>query len=524
MKICFAFCVLFLIHVDSKAQHKKKNQDKIDSLKQDLLSASGKNRLTFINELNLAYRDSSYDVALGYANDYYKLALTFGDSVCIVKGGRMIAYTLMDLSKNEEAVNLLVKALGIAKRNGEKLPELKSQVKFILNNVGLAFTMLDKYDVALDYHYQSLAIREEEGDKRSIRTALNNIGLVFYNMKDYDGAIQNYLKAVEISKALNDLSGQETVFINLGLAYDKIGKSKETIKFINMAFEICGQSCNENVMKEGFEGLGIANYSLGKFEEAKANLSKSLKIARMQNDNRFVCENLIGLGKIESSLNNGQVSLNYFKDALSLATKYKMPDYQISLYEEFSGIYKKRNDFKRAFFCQERYSQLKDSIYNNTSIKNLTKTQTDYAERENVKTIRAKDQILLLKEELISKQKLQTILMGSVVILLLLLTGILYKIYRDKLLINIKLDQKIKERTEELRNSNSHMIQVNELQQSLLQKMGSEGQSIVSGIKGLCHLAQLGTTENMVKESLKKVDENANKLSLLFQKTVNDFD
>src|SRR5258705_10057565 len=127
----------------------------------------------------------------------------------------------MDLGRNEDAVGCLIEALGIARRNQKNDENLKGQLKFILNNAGLAYTYLGNYDKALDYHYQSLLIREEEGDKKSIRNALNNIGLVFYHLKDDDKAIQHYLRAVEISKELEDFTGQERLYINLGLSYNR---------------------------------------------------------------------------------------------------------------------------------------------------------------------------------------------------------------------------------------------------------------------------------------------------------------
>jgi tetratricopeptide (TPR) repeat protein len=173
-----ALCFLFLIQVESNAQQGKNKQNRIDSLKRQLLSTAGKDRLAIISELNLAFRDSLYEVALEYASEYYKLAFTLGDSIGTVNAGRMRAYFLVSLGKNEEAVQVLTMILGTARRNQQKYPELNNQLKFTLNNMGLAYLYLGNYDKALDFHYQSLKMREEEGDKTAIRNSYNNIGLV----------------------------------------------------------------------------------------------------------------------------------------------------------------------------------------------------------------------------------------------------------------------------------------------------------------------------------------------------------
>jgi hypothetical protein len=88
----------------------------------------------------------------------------------------------------------------------------------------------------------------------------------------------------------------------------------------------------------------------------------------------------------------------------------------------------------------------------------LGKIQTDFEERKNVKANNAKDQVLLLNGELIQKQKLQTILIAMISALSLFLAGILYKFYWHKLQINIKLDQKVKAPTEELRHNSSNLM------------------------------------------------------------------
>jgi len=252
--------------------------------------------------------------------------------------------------------------------------------------------------------------------------------------------------------------------------------------------------------------------------KAKAKFLASLEISKKQEDTRFMCENLSSLGQIEIALGNEALGISQLKYSLQLAEPRKLTKTRLFVYEELSKVYKKQKDLKNSLFFLERYNQLKDSVYSSALIKNLAKIQSDFAERENIKTIKSKEQILLLNEELIKKQKLQTILIASVAALLLILTGVIYKFYRGKLLISIKLDQKVKERTEELRQNNNRLVQANEVQQSLLQKIGRDGQSIISGIKGLCHMAQLESEDHRVKEYFQKVDENANKLLGLYSK------
>lgn len=512
-ELFFLFCISFGFQAAAQ------KMQKLDSIKRNLKTVFGKKRLQTLNELHMAYRLTQFDSALHYANLHYDLAQSLADSFEIVQGGRMRAYSLMDLGRNEEAAKVFIKILGIAKRNQKKYPDLKKQIKLILNNAGLANMYLGNYDKALDLHYQSLTVREEEGDQKAIRTALNNIGLVFFNLKDYDRSIQYYLKAIKISEELKDFANQERVYINLGLAHNQLGKFNEAIDFFSEGFKICKDNCDDNIIKEGLEGLGYAYQGNRQFKRAKDNFLKSLTISRRQNDSRYSSENLFSLGRIEIELRNEKQGLAYLNEAESLVEAANLAEGKLSIYKELANYYGQRKDYKKSLLYQIKYTQFKDSIYGDKLIKNLTKVQTNYDQRENLRTIAEKNQILFLKEELLEKQKLQTLLVGFVGILLLLLIGVLYKVYRDKLLINIKLDQKVKERTTELREVNINLTRAYELRESVFQKVAHDTQNIVSAIQGLCHTAQLDLTDEKAREYMQRVEVNAGKLLSVFSRS-----
>jgi tetratricopeptide (TPR) repeat protein len=520
----FVFVALLFSTAQLSAQVKvvqPESTNMIDSMKRVLQLQFGKDRLATLRSLHMNFRNTDNEIALNYANQYYSLALSQADSVLIVQGGRMRTYSLINLSKYQEALPILLKTLATAKRLGEKDEEVKNQIKFLINNIGLVYTYLGQYDKALEFQFQSLTIREEEGDKKSIRNALNNVGIIFLNLGDNERAIQYYLKAVEICKELDDFTDQEQLFNNLGLSYCNLGKFDAAIKSFEEEFKICNSKCSDNTVKEVLEGLGFAYEGNHQMEMAKSSFLKSLEIAKRQNDKRYSSENLFHIGLIEVKTGNNEKGIAYLKEAEGLAESINLVEIRMRIYESLENVYGGRRDYRSSLIYANKYIHVKDSIYTSVMIKNLTRIQTDYAERENVKTIRAKDQILLLKEELISKQKLQTILMGSVAILLLLLTGILYKIYRDKLLINIKLDKKVRERTEELRQNNSNLNHAYVEQQSLLQKIQRDGQGIISIFNGLSHTAKLDITDERVKEYFQKVEANTDKLVYLFSRIQN---
>ncbi len=137
--------------------------NKVDSLK-SLLS----NQREEVNEqslelvLNLAYEliDVDNDQALLYAQRAWDMSSELKDSLRMVKAGRYEGLILRKLDKMNEAIDILSSVLEISKRNG-----FKAEKKYLLNSLAIGYTFKADYDKALDYHFQSLIVREAEGDK-----------------------------------------------------------------------------------------------------------------------------------------------------------------------------------------------------------------------------------------------------------------------------------------------------------------------------------------------------------------------
>lgn len=479
-------------------------EKKVDSLKSKLISSTDLEKFEILNALFKEYNQVDYQVALNYATEFDNLARKVGDSVKIVEGGRKIAYSLMDLGKNDEAIEELLKILAMAERNKDRYPEIKRQIKFILNNAGIAYDFLGNYDKALEYHFKSLLIREEEGDKKSIGTALNNLGLVFYHLKDHKKAIEYYQRAIETKQEIGDINDLDRIIINLGLCYNRIGEYKIAIDRFNQGFSVCGGNCSENIKREGQFGLGVAYFRNGDFDRAEEHLLMSLKISKTQNNVLYQINNLQQLSLVESAKGNEENALSYLNEALVLAEGSDFVEPLIQLYDQLAKIYSKEHNYERTAYYLGRYTKLKDSIYSDELIKNLARVQTNYAERENIKTISEQNDIIALKDQVLGKQRTITVL--AMVIALLLLGFTYFAIQSDRTYSaklkrhNEELEQRVLERTKELQKSNEKLLKAQHDLNNFLYKTSHDIRGPVATLKGLYNLI---TTKQNEPEELK---------------------
>jgi signal transduction histidine kinase len=529
--------VLSLVGLFSPILCPSQSTSKIDSLRL-LLKSSGIDSVRFriLNELFKQTNKINYEEALGYATSAYQLAKSMGDTVRIVEGGRMMAYSLDDLGRGAEAVAILNSTIHIAQRNQNRYPKLKLALKFLYNNAGIAYMYLGKYDSSLSYHFKSLDIRENEMDKLGIGRAQNNIGLVYYKLKNYERALDYYQQSLETRRELKDSEGVYLVLTNLGLCYNELGDHKKAIESFNDALSICKSNCSETFLKEANIGLGRAYHSAKEYEKSRNYFLISLELARKLNDTRYVIENLINLGNNEVSLNNLDISLEYLNEAKTLSKESNFTELKINIYKELSKTYNALDDFKNAAISQNEYIKLKDSIYSGALIQNLARVQTNYEQRENIKTIRLNAENIKLKDEQLQRQRLQYFFIVLVTLLIIVLAMVLLwanrkqhinnaalseakRVIEDQnkqlTVTNEELDHRVQEKTQDLFDTNETLIQVNDELDNFVYRTSHDLRGPLVTLKGVCNVAMLDVKDELAKDYLKRLDLTAAKLNAI---------
>jgi hypothetical protein len=137
----------------------------IDSLELLLQRSTGSNKIDLLYSLAYEFIDVNNPVALEYAELGLKLATDRGDSLRMVRTGRLEASALRRLEKIDSSILVSEQILAIARRN-----HFVDEIKMLLNPLAVAYTYNAEYDKALDLHFESLIARERDQDK--FRSAL----------------------------------------------------------------------------------------------------------------------------------------------------------------------------------------------------------------------------------------------------------------------------------------------------------------------------------------------------------------
>ena len=486
------------------------NAQRIDSLKSILGSSSGLTRYDILFELAYEYSDVNDSISLIYADELYSLALKKGDTSWIVKAGRIKSGELRRLERLEEAIRIAKDVLQIARRNNST-----TEIKLLLNSLALSHTLMAEYDKALKYNFESLIIRESEGNKSDISIALNNIGLIYYKLTDYSKSIDYYKRSLELKKAANDPHDLGRLLINIGLCYNYLGKYLEAKKYFNDGLLVCKDECSDQIKLESQNGLGVSYYGMANYKAALVHFQYSFDVAKKIGNARYQAENLVNLAKIYILNKDFELASKLLADAETLSSEKGYNILLIQTYEGFSELYKQTNDYKNAALYQEKYISLKDSIYNDDLIKNLASVQTEYVERENIKTIAEKDEVLKLNEEIINRQQQQYIFIFAITLLILGLAialmwaGMLQR-KANRLLADSRanLAKKVDERTAEL-------LRVNKELDHFIYKTSHDIRGPLATFKGLCLIALTDVKDPIGLDLVHKLDLTADKMNTI---------
>lgn len=144
---------------------------------------------------------------------------------------------LEQMGRNEEAAELLQKALGIV----EKLEESRMEQATTLTNLAMVCFKMDKADEAAAALQKALEIFEKEGGGTDAHysAALAGVGEAYYRMGDYAASLASYEKALlEVKKHFGENQSYAVLCENCAAVCDCLKEGEKAQKYREQAQDI----------------------------------------------------------------------------------------------------------------------------------------------------------------------------------------------------------------------------------------------------------------------------------------------
>ena len=202
-----------------------------------------------------------------------------------------------------------VKALEYYNRSLQKYREADNVqgVTSVLCGIGNVFHHQHRYKRALEYYEELLDNSRKSNNKRYIGVALGNIANVHHSLgDDYNITLDYHFKSLAIAQETGDREEISRAMGNIGQVYDEQGLHKKALAYYKMKLAICQEL--ENILEIcSVNGLiGDLYSNSGKYREAEKYYKYQLKIGKKLGNSVQVCRAYCGLGVLYS--NQGRFS------------------------------------------------------------------------------------------------------------------------------------------------------------------------------------------------------------------------
>ena len=414
----------------------------IDSLKQ--LVQTRQQDIAKVAALNALSLELMQIDELDQASDYADQAILLADQLAFKKGK---AYALKNKglaeyfqSNYKEVLNNWTQSLETFEAIHDTLGIAK-----LVNNLGAVYYSQGSHAKALDYYLRSLSLSEKTQDTFNIAQALVNTGGLYSQMGDYDKGLDRYRQIEKYLPSLNDPQIESAYLMGMGEVYGLKGNHEEAIRYFQEALPI-----NENTQDYAhtLKLIGIEEFKIGNKEKAIDYLNKSYEYASRSNLTLDQVQTLLALGDLYQG-SNTSLALQSYKEAETLALGMETKEELRDIYKGMAVAYQTAGNFKSAFEYQNKYLELKDSIFNIKTDDKIRGLQFDF------ELDKKQDEIGLLEKEAeineLRVERQKYVIYGGILSLILVLVVAVgsYKRYRYVKKTN-KIIEEEKDRSENL--------------------------------------------------------------------------
>jgi len=302
----------------------------------------------------------------------------------------------------------------------------ESRILSVYNDLAITYRRKTLYKESKDYYLKALAIARKTDNKLALENTYHGLGSLHRDIGDYENAVKNFLESIKLAELRDH---QEYVIHSmqfLALTYAESGKSDSALRVIQDAVDKAKMT-KDTILN------GIVFFDYGKilsmdknFSEAQQKFEKSLEcfqsighkplIARslfyladnysQQGDFKTAHDMFIECTKSEQFISlRGQTDLNFklgelymnegdvaaakkfFEKSLSLSEKQSFKDFSQKNHHELYKIYESEENQEKTLFHLTRYSDVRDSLFNEERTKAITEMQFKYQSEKSQRDI-----------------------------------------------------------------------------------------------------------------------------------------
>src|SRR5690606_36262206 len=302
-----------------------------------------------------------------------------------------------------------------------------------LYQMGVIYNYQGNYEKSLSMYLRILGIYDDAGDVFMEATTLNSIGIILKDMGSYPEAIAKYNEAHTIFESLSSKIDMADCLHNLGNVYALQKKYEDALSLYERSLQLDEELNNEWGIAYQLESIGTVYLEMGQYSQALSYQIRSLEIRERLKQKKELAGSLNKVAMIYSKLGHGDKAIDHFQRSLDIANDIRIKPGIRDAYEGLSEAFYSVRDYKSAYEYRVRFGEIKDSLFHEDMMKQISDLQTRY------ETDKKEQQIVMLNKEkqlqtteILHQRTVKNSFITGSVLLLLFVVAIFFN-YRQKL-------------------------------------------------------------------------------------------
>ena len=383
-------------------------------------------------------------------------------------------------------------------------------IEYIYERLHYLYKREGVYDKALVYNQKLIDLSEQQNKLGKTSKYLTDKSTLNHDFENFEEGVaigkDAFLKALKTkeNQKENIIYANNAIAIN----FDDWHKPDSAIFYHQKNLDLI--KTQEDSLNYGFVFNNLGNTFLKdkKYQEAKKMISLALKRNLEKGNSYNLATNYTNLATIAYQENKDDLAEEYFEEAKKHSDLSNSIEKVRDVIQQEAWYYKKVGNFQKALELQEKFSVLKDSVFQEERLAKFaeleTKYQTEKKEAE-LATTRAN-----LAEKELDLERKNTIIYGSIAIAFII--GLLgYLLYNQQKLKNKQLhkEAELKSALVKIETQNKLQEQRLRISRDLHDNIGAQLTFIISSIDNLQFA--FPNMEQNISRKLKKISEFTSK-------------
>lgn len=370
----------------------------------------------------------------------------------------------------------------------EKLAEKLNYTRGLMkakSHLGWIFYRRDDTQNSFSYATQALQMAKKLGDIEEQVNNLNTIGTTFSDQKEYDLSIKRLQEAIQLSNANKFPYLYSRSYNNLAYAYLEKNELDSALFYTEKALEI-GKN-NNFPYTTGFalRNLGDIYTRKQAYEKALEAYQQVVSYAKENENNFMLISTYTKIASIYFQTKQDKLCLEYLFRSIEIGKKYYFP-YELHIaYRLLSDLYRRKQDIKNAFYYQNLYIELRDSIYQIEKKTYLVENEFSKKEKQTLS-----EENIIKQAEIIKKNTWLVVtlflLFATIIFALLLFRNMNQK--KETYKIVLQQRNEIAAQNEKIKLQTEHLWQLNQTKDKILAIISHDFRSPIASLQNSLEL------------------------------------